>query len=111
MEITCVETLSLVNEILKEVVPAKVAEEVTLDTSLNEDLAINSIETMDILIKMREKLSQAHHMNEEDFDTDKVFGFLSQCGNGDSITVRSLCNLIEECEAELNKTKERYAEV
>lgn len=95
MEVNSMETLSMVNEILKEVVPTKVVETVTLDTSLNEELAIDSIEMMDVLIKIRETLTEKLQI-EEEFDTDKIFEFLLMCQNGESITVQSLCNLIEE---------------
>lgn len=95
MELNSMETLRMVNEILKEVVPTKVVEAVTLDTSLNEELAIDSIEMMDVLIKIRETLTEKLHI-EGEFNTDRIFEFLLKCQNGESITVRSLCNLVEE---------------
>lgn len=86
------ETLKLVNSILKETVPAKVTEDVTLDTAINGELALDSVELMDVLLNVRDEISKKN----EDVDVDKLLGFLFKAGEGDAITVEALCNLIEE---------------
>lgn len=86
------ETLKLVNSILKETVPVKVTEDVTLDTAINGELALDSVELMDVLLNVRDEISKKN----EDVDVDKLLGFLFKAGEGDAITVEALCNLIEE---------------
>lgn len=86
------ETLKLVNSILKEIVPSKVTEDVTLDTAINGELALDSVELMDVLLNIRDEISR----KKEDVDVDKLLEFLFKAGEGDAITVEALCSLIEE---------------
>lgn len=56
------ETLKLVNSILKETVPVKVTEDVTLDTAINGELALDSVELMDVLLNVRDEISKKMKM-------------------------------------------------
>lgn len=53
---TIIEKLSIINVSLKDVVPDKMVGDVTFETSITEDLALDSIEIMDVLLKIRENL-------------------------------------------------------
>ncbi|WP_315067812.1 hypothetical protein [uncultured Clostridium sp.] len=86
------EILSMLNEIFKEVVPEKVTKDITLETLITEDLALDSVEIMDILLKIRQKLTS----DGSTIDMDKLLNFLVIAGEGQAISVQSLCNLVDE---------------
>jgi hypothetical protein len=92
---TIIEKLSIINVSLKDVVPAKMVGDVTFETSITEDLALDSIEIMDVLLKIREKLTSTESDVEEDIDIDKFLIYLFNAGDR-GITVQSLCDFIDE---------------
>lgn len=93
-----VKKLEIINKCLKEVVPNKVTEDVNEETSITLDLALDSIEIMDLLLKIREKV--LIHGNEEDaeVDIDRLLGYLFNSADGD-VKVQSLYAYIDEIEA------------
>ena len=53
---TSEEKLKIVQKSLLEVAPDKVIDEITMETSITNDLVLDSIEIMDLLIKIREEM-------------------------------------------------------
>ena len=56
---TSEEKLKIVQKSLLEVAPDKVIDEITMETSITNDLVLDSIEIMDLLIKIREEMQSA----------------------------------------------------
>jgi len=82
-----------VKEILKEVAPTKVIGEVTLDSSIVDDFAFDSIDIIDTLLKIQEIFFSEV---EEPIDVES---FLTQAYQGDDgrvMSVSTICNLIEK---------------
>lgn len=86
--------LRIINESITDVVPDKMIHSVNFETSITEDLALDSIEIMDVLLKLREKFTMDDKMI-EGIDIDRLLNYLFKTGYGD-ITVRSLSNFIDE---------------
>jgi len=92
---TTIKKLSIINASLKDVVPYKMVGDATLETSITEELALDSIEIIDLLLKIREKLTSAEGNIKEDINIDQLLSYLFNTGDGE-ITVQSLCNFIDE---------------
>lgn len=87
------EVFEMLKQILREVAPVKVVGEITLDTSLQEDFGFDSIDFMDLLLKIQEVFVR------EDSEPINVERFISCAYNGSdgrALTVRTICNLIME---------------
>lgn len=78
-------------EILKTVAPAKVIGEVTMDSSIIDDFAFDSIDIIDTLLKIQEIFLG------EDEQPIGMESFLTEAYQGDDgkvMSVRTICNLI-----------------
>ncbi|MDQ1354321.1 MAG: acyl carrier protein [Acidobacteriota bacterium] len=80
-----------IKEILHEVAPLKVVGEVTPESSLVEDFAFDSIDVMQMLMKIQERFlaDKAASIDINEFLT----GVYSDC-DGKPATVKSICQLI-----------------
>ncbi len=80
-------------EIICEVAPLKVVAEIKPEDSLVEDFAFDSIDTMQLLLKIRERF-----LADEDMSID-IDGFLKEAYSDceeKPVTVRRLCRLIAD---------------
>ncbi len=79
-------------EILDEVAPYKITGEVTLDTSLVRDYAFDSIDIMEVLLKVQQRFLDGRSID----DIDKFVNRAFRGQDGNPVTVRALCGLILE---------------
>jgi len=79
-------------EILDEVAPYKITGEVTLDTSLVRDYAFDSIDIMEVLLKVQQRFLDGRSID----DIDKFVNRAFRGEDGKPVTVRALCGLILE---------------
>lgn len=88
------EKLDMVITSLKDVVNYKITGNITFETSITEELALDSIEIIDVLLKIREKVRDDKLNTNEEVNIDELLSYLFDHGDGD-ITVLSLCNFID----------------
>jgi len=79
-------------EILYEVAPLKIVDEVTLDSSLVEDYAFDSIDMMTMLLNIQNRFLKENPM----LDLDRFLNETFSRGDGKPVTVRTVCQLIAE---------------
>lgn len=85
------EVFTGLQEIIYEVAPLKVVDEIKPEDSLVEDFAFDSIDTMQLLLKIRERF-----LADKDIPID-INGFLQEAYSGcegKPVTVKHLCHLI-----------------
>jgi acyl carrier protein len=78
-------------KIIREVAPLKVVGEITLNTSLVEDFAFDSIDMMDLLLKIQEVFMRE---NAEPINLNQFISCAYNNPNGRAVTVRSVCSMI-----------------
>jgi len=88
--ITEEEVFEQLKEILYEVAPLKVIEEITQQTSLLEDFAFDSIDIMGTLLKIQERFLKDSSIIEVDAFLNETFS------NEKRFTVRMICQQILE---------------
>lgn len=84
--------LQIIKESLFEIVPEKMIDEVTMETSITNDLILDSIEIMDLLIKIREAM-QMDNQNEQ-IDIDRLLIYLF--ADTEDVLVKSICDFMDE---------------
>lgn len=85
------EVFEELKEILREVAPLKIVNEITPESSLVDDFAFDSIDIMDTLLKIQERFFK---QNKEPIDVDK---FLKEAYSGDNpkaMPVKTICEFI-----------------
>lgn len=91
------EKLNIIRECLKKVSPNKQIDEISLKTSITNDLGLDSIEIMDLLLKIREKLvSEDENIIKKNIDIEKLLVFLF--ADTDDIYMKSIFDFIDEFE-------------
>lgn len=90
--------LNIIIEKIKQVAPHKVIESITLDTSLTEEIALDSIELMDLLLLVKEDLIEKER-TDDGIDIERMILYLF-AGDND-ITVSTLCEFIDEMKIEI----------
>lgn len=78
-------------QIIREVVPLKTVGEITPNTSLVEDFAFDSIDTMDLLLKIQEVFMGE---NSDPINLDQFISYAYNNPDGKAVTVKSICSLI-----------------
>jgi acyl carrier protein len=78
-------------QILREVAPLKVVGQITPSTSLIEDFAFDSIDMMDLLLKIQEVFIGE---NSEPINLNQFISCAYNNPDGRAVTVKSVCNLI-----------------
>ncbi|WP_010247210.1 MULTISPECIES: phosphopantetheine-binding protein [Peptoniphilaceae] len=92
-----IEKLNIIRECLLEVSPNKQVDEISVETSITNDLGLDSIEMMDLLLKIREKLIKGDEdIIEKNIDIEKLLLFLF--ADTDDIYVKSIFSFIDEFE-------------
>ncbi|AYZ74227.1 hypothetical protein EGX98_09420 [Fusobacterium necrophorum] len=92
-----IEKLNIIRECLMEISPNKQIDKISIETSITNDLGLNSIEIMDLLLKIREKLmSNDENIIEKNIDIEKLLVFLF--ADTDDIYMKSIFNFIDEIE-------------
>ena len=89
---TSEEKLKIVQKSLLEVAPDKVIDEITMETSITNDLVLDSIEIMDLLIKIREEMQSAEE--QEAIDIDRLLIYLF--AESEDVLVKSICDFMDE---------------
>jgi acyl carrier protein len=79
-------------EILDEVASYKITGDVTLDTSLVKDYAFDSIDIMEVLLKVQQRFLDGRSID----DIDKFINRAFRGEDGKPVTVRAMCGLILE---------------
>lgn len=85
------EKLEIVKCSLLEVAPDKVIDEITMETSITNDLVLDSIEIMDLLIKIREKIQTEQEIA---VDIDRLLIYLF--ADSENVFVKSICDFMDE---------------
>lgn len=85
------EKLEIVKSSLLEVAPDKVIDEITMETSITNDLVLDSIEIMDLLIKIREKIQTEQEIA---VDIDRLLIYLF--ADSENVFVKSICDFMDE---------------
>lgn len=93
LRLTTEEKIKIIYKSLEEVASEKILDKIDLHTSITDDLALDSIEIMDLLLQIREDVAKYDERPEEDVDIDRLLLYLFS-GNED-ITVESLCTFID----------------
>jgi len=83
------EIFTQLKEILYEVAPLKVVDEVTPETSLVEDFAFDSIDMMQMLIKIKERL-----LGDKDLPLDQFLNEAYCAQEGQPVTIKNISRLI-----------------
>lgn len=86
------EKLKIVQESLLEVAPDKVIDEITMETSITNDLVLDSIEIMDLLIRIREEMQSENEQEEVDIDRLLIYLF----AESEDVLVKSICDFMDE---------------
>lgn len=89
------EKLKIVQESLMNVAPDKVIDEITMETSITNDLVLDSIEIMDLLIKIREIIQNENERESVDIDRLLIYLF----AESEDVLVKSICDFIDEVSA------------
>ena len=89
---TSEEKLKIVQKSLLEVAPDQVIDEITMETSITNDLVLDSIEIMDLLIKIREEMQSAEE--QEAIDIDRLLIYLF--AESEDVLVKSICDFMDE---------------
>ena len=89
---TSEEKLKIVQKSLLEVAPDKVIDEITMETSITNDLVLDSIEIMDLLIKIREEMQSAEE--QEAIDIDRLLIYLF--AESEDVLVKSISDFMDE---------------
>ena len=82
----------MASDFLLEVAPDKVIDEITMETSITNDLVLDSIEIMDLLIKIREEMQSAEE--QEAIDIDRLLIYLF--AESEDVLVKSICDFMDE---------------
>jgi len=90
-QLTSEEIFSGLKKILQEVAPLKVVGEITPETSLIEDFAFDSIDMMQMLIKIKE-----HFLGDKDLPQEQFFSEIYYSSEEQPVTVKSVSRLIAE---------------
>lgn len=88
-QLTSEEIFSGLKEILHEVAPLKVVDEITMETSLVEDFAFDSIDMMQMLIKIKERF-----LGDRDLPLDEFLNEVYCAHKDQPVTVKNICRLI-----------------
>ena len=88
LELSEREKIQLVHDVIEKVAPEKLLEEFNLDTSIINDLALDSIEIMDVLIELQEHVSKKRHTTKIDTNVDSLLSYLF--AKSDDLSVKSL---------------------
>lgn len=91
------EVFEMLKQILREVAPFKVVGEITPDTSLQEDFGFDSIDFMDLLLKIQEVFIREES---EPINAERFISCAYNGSDGRALTVKTICNLIMENLAE-----------
>lgn len=91
-QLTSEEIFLGLKEILHEVAPLKVVEEITLESSLVEDFAFDSIDIMQMLLRIRERFAPEN----SSMDMDKFLQEAYSDSEGETARVKTICRLIAE---------------
>ncbi len=83
--------------IMKEVAPMKIIGEITMDKSIRADFAFDSINIMEMLLKIQEKF-----LNQKPIDVEKFMADISDDNNQQFFTIRQICELIQKEAQTLN---------
>lgn len=73
--------------------PEKITGKLTLETSLTNEIALDSIEIMDLLIGIQEEVKK-QSINQKEVNFDELLAYLF--AENDDLTIRSLCNFIDK---------------
>ena len=85
---TSEEKLKIITDCLLEVAPEKMIDELTIQTSITNDLVLDSIEIMDLLIKIRETMKNSNQ------DIDRLLVYLF--ANTEDVLVKAICDFMDE---------------
>lgn len=89
---TSEEKLKIITDCLLEVAPEKMIDELTIQTSITNDLVLDSIEIMDLLIKIRETMKNSNQ--DEQVDIDRLLVYLF--ANTEDVLVKVICDFMDE---------------
>lgn len=92
-KLTMSEKLSLISEKIRIISPEKVSGEITLETSLTNEISLDSIEIMDLLISIQEEMKK-QDVNRNESNIDKLLSYLFT--ENDDLTVQSLCEFMDK---------------
>lgn len=85
--------VNIIYEKIKKIAPEKISGNITLDTSITNEIALDSIEIMDLLISIQEEVKK-RSMNGSDINVDRLLSYLF--AENDDLTVKSLCDFMEK---------------
>jgi acyl carrier protein len=88
---TSEEIFSGLKKILQEVAPLKVVGEITPETSLIEDFAFDSIDMMQMLIKIKENF-----LGDKDLPQEHFFNEIYCSNEEQPVRIENVCRLITE---------------
>jgi acyl carrier protein len=91
-KLTDKEIFNQLKEILFEVAPLKVVDEITPETSLVEDFAFDSIDIMQMLLRIQERFAP----EDSTVDMDKFLQEAYNDSDGQAAKVKTVCRLIAE---------------
>ena len=89
---TSEEKLKIITDCLLEVAPEKMIDELTIQTSITNDLVLDSIEIMDLLIKIPETMKNSNQ--DEQVDIDRLLVYLF--ANTEDVLVKAICDFMDE---------------
>jgi hypothetical protein len=85
--------VNIIYEEIKKIAPEKISGIITLETSITNEIALDSIEIMDLLISIQEEVKK-RSMDDSDVNIDRLLSYL--LSENDDLTVKSLCDFMEE---------------
>lgn len=86
------EKIQLIYNTIEKVSPEKLLDKLDLKTSIINDLALDSIEIMDVLIEIQDQVSKKYHVN-DNTNIDRLISYLFSESN--DLSVSSLCKFID----------------
>ena len=86
------EKIQLIYNAIKKVTPEKLLNEFNVGTSIINDLALDSIEIMDLLIEIQDQVNEKYHIN-DNANVDRLLSYLFS--ENDDLSVGSLCEFID----------------
>lgn len=87
------EKIDIICEEIKKIAPEKVTGELTLETSITNEIALDSIEIMDLLIGIQEEVKK-RGTNQGEINYDNMLSYLF--AENDDLTIKSICNFIDK---------------
>lgn len=83
----------IIYEGIKKIAPEKISGYITIETSITNEIALDSIEIMDLLILIQEEVKK-RNINDNDVNIDNLLSYLFS--QSDNLTVKSLCDFMEK---------------